>query len=378
MSFAATYSAATASMVVSPATTGTSCIGPQAVGVIAPEKDPVPVAPAAPAKSVSSAIVRMAPITSPGRSFMSVPPGVGENTARAIPQGVANRTFLIDGSVSLSRRIRVCVSLATLLLPAVSCGHKPSDAQALRTCVDRWNQGNMVGWGPGPANVAFRSPNAKEESSIGLSSSRQCIVATPADDGTWTCVLSSTGAYWCPPLHEATGPRLPQNATLDRRGALELDSPPKSTHPAPPLAWQRYPRVDGYVHPWTSSAKLRPGLRFKARDEAAASSPSRRSDPRSAASPATRDPTRASRSDDRGSAVLLRERAERCEQLRKRSRQLLELVVSRQKSQSDRLVARPSAREPTSLTLRTVGWFRPRSSTRCSRSEVIWALSLPV
>ncbi len=162
-----------------------------------------------------------------------------------------------------ARRSSFCVSLAALLLPAVSCGHKPSDAQALRTCVDRWNQGNMVGWGPGPANVAFRSPNAKEKSSIGLSSSRQCIVATPAGDGTWTCVLSSTGAYWCPPLHEATGPRLPQNATLDRRGVLELDSPPKSTHPAPPLAWQRYPRVDGYVHPWTSSAKLRPGLRFK-------------------------------------------------------------------------------------------------------------------
>jgi hypothetical protein len=121
----------------------------------------------------------------------------------------------------------------------------------------------MVGWGPGPANVAFRRPNAKEHSTIELSSSRQCIVATPAGDGTWTCVLSSTGAYWCPPLHEATGPRLPENATLDRRGVLELDLPLKGTHPAPPLAWQRYPRVDGYIHPWTAGGKLRPGLRFK-------------------------------------------------------------------------------------------------------------------
>ena len=121
----------------------------------------------------------------------------------------------------------------------------------------------MVGWGPGPANVAFRRPNAREHSSIELSSRRQCIVATPAGDGTWTCVLSSTGAYWCPPLHEATGPRLPENATLDRRGTLELDSPLNGTHPAPPLAWQSYPRVDGYIHPWTSSGKLRPGLRFQ-------------------------------------------------------------------------------------------------------------------
>lgn len=158
---------------------------------------------------------------------------------------------------------RFCVVLGALLLPALSCGHKPPSAQALRTCVDRWNQGNMVGWGPGPANVAFRRPNAKEHSSIELSSSRQCIVGIAVGDGTWTCVQSSTGAYWCPPLHEATGPRLPENAKLDGRGVLALDAPLKGTHPAPTLPWQRYPRVDGYIHPWTASGKLRPGLRFK-------------------------------------------------------------------------------------------------------------------
>jgi hypothetical protein len=161
------------------------------------------------------------------------------------------------------RRSSFCVSLAAVLLPALSYGHKPQNAQTLRTCVDRWNQGNMVGWGPGPANVAFRRPNAKEHSSIDLSSRRVCIVGITVGDGTWTCVMSSTGAYWCPPLHEPTGPRLPQNATLDRRGVLKLDAPLKGTHPAPPLPWQRYPRVDGYIHPWTSSGKLRPGLRFK-------------------------------------------------------------------------------------------------------------------
>jgi hypothetical protein len=161
------------------------------------------------------------------------------------------------------RRSSFCVLLAAVLLPALSCGNKPQDAQTLRTCVDRWNQGNMVGWGPGPANVAFRRPNAKEHSTIELSSRRLCIVAIAVGDGTWTCVLSTTGAYWCPPLHEATGPRLPENATLDRRGVLKLDSPLKGTHPAPRLGWQRYPRVDGYIHPWTSSGKLRPGLRFK-------------------------------------------------------------------------------------------------------------------
>jgi hypothetical protein len=153
--------------------------------------------------------------------------------------------------------------LGALLPFASAFGHPSARSQTLRTCVDRWNQGNMVGWGPGRVNVAFRRPNAKERSSIQLSSRRQCIVAIAVGGGSWTCVLSRTGAYWCPPLHEPTGPRLPANARLDRRGMLELDSPLKGTHPAPPIAWQRYPHVDGYIRPWTSSRKLRPGLRFK-------------------------------------------------------------------------------------------------------------------
>jgi hypothetical protein len=155
-----------------------------------------------------------------------------------------------------------CLLLAVSLVSA--CGHGTSSAQGLRTCVDRWNQANMLGWGPAPVNVAFRRPDAKERSSIGLFSRRQCIVAIPAGGGTWTCVLGGSGAYWCPPLHEPTGrPLTDKNATIDRRGVLELDSPLKGTHPTQPLAWQRYPHVDGLIEPWTSSGKLRPGLRFK-------------------------------------------------------------------------------------------------------------------
>jgi len=56
---------------------------------------------------------------------------------------------------------------------------------------------------------------------------------------------------------------LGKNATLDKRGVLVLDVALKGTHPTPPLAWARYPRVDGYVHPWTSSGKLRAGLHVK-------------------------------------------------------------------------------------------------------------------
>ena len=124
----------------------------------------------------------------------------------------------------------------------------------------------MVGWGPAPANVAFRPPVAKERASSGLSTGRQCIVAIDAYRGTWTCVLASTGAYWCPPRHEPTGPPLTdRNATVDRRGMLELDSPLRGTHPTRPLAWQRYLHLDGFIEPWTSGGKLRPGLHFEGR-----------------------------------------------------------------------------------------------------------------
>jgi hypothetical protein len=107
--------------------------------------------------------------------------------------------------------------------------------------------------GPWAGERAFRRPNAKEHFSSQLSSRRQCIVATGAGDGTWTCVLSSTGAHWCPPLHEPTGPRLTENAMLDKRGVLKLDTPLTGTHPAPRLARQRYPRDTSLSSPSTAS-----------------------------------------------------------------------------------------------------------------------------
>ena len=183
---------------------------------------------------------------------------MSRHTGRSAARG-ATVGFLRTGA-----RPSVLGLLLAGLLLAAACGHKTSAAQTLRTCVDRWNQGNMVGWGPAPVNVSFRQPVAKERASIELSARRQCIVSIAAGRGTWTCVLTSSGAFWCPPLHEPTGPPLTsKNATIDRRGVLELDSPLKGTHPAPPLAWQRYPHVDGFVEPWTSRGTLRAGIRFK-------------------------------------------------------------------------------------------------------------------
>jgi len=161
-------------------------------------------------------------------------------------------------------RVPLAVVLAGALV-AAGCGHRSSTSQALRTCVDRWNQSNIVGAGPAAANVAFREPVAKERAAMELSPRRQCIVSIALfSDGTLTCPLTSSGAYWCPPRHEATGPPLTnKNAKINRRGVLVLDAPLKGTHPTPPLAWQRYPHIDGFVEPWTSRGALRAGLRFK-------------------------------------------------------------------------------------------------------------------
>src|SRR6266567_6292023 len=77
MSFADTYSAATASIVVSPWTTGTSCIGPQLVGLIVPENVPLATALAEPANTVimKAAAARTAMIR-PGRKLTESSPGV--------------------------------------------------------------------------------------------------------------------------------------------------------------------------------------------------------------------------------------------------------------------------------------------------------------
>jgi hypothetical protein len=137
---------------------------------------------------------------------------------------MSRRTVLSAVKASAATSLRTAAwrsgfCLLGALLPLASGGDHSSRSQRLRTCVDRWNQGNMVGWGPGPVNVAFRRPNAKEHSSIQLSSSRVCIVGIAVGDGTWTCVMSSTGAYWCPPLHEATGPR-PVSGAESRSGRV--------------------------------------------------------------------------------------------------------------------------------------------------------------
>src|SRR5438552_18946107 len=80
------------------------------------------------------------------------------------------------GFVRTGARPSVLGLLLAGLLLAAACGHKTSAAQTLRTCVDRWNQGNMAGWGPAPANVSVRGPLAKEGDPIRRAAPRPCSV----------------------------------------------------------------------------------------------------------------------------------------------------------------------------------------------------------
>ena len=187
-------------------------------------------------------------------------------------------------------RLMAGVSLFVLLgcdaKTSASANRAPA-AQALRTCVDRWNEGNMRDWGPALASVGLRRLDPTRSAAVGLRRGpRRCVVTmafeyhlAPGEkcarpgrargrrcidrSATWSCALDRFGAYVCPLRHEPD--RMPlrnENAAIDERGVMKLDVPLPGTHPPPRLAWQRYPRIDGWVEPWTRAGKLRAGLRF--------------------------------------------------------------------------------------------------------------------
>jgi hypothetical protein len=141
-----------------------------------------------------------------------------------------------------------------------------TSAQALRTCVDRWNQANMLHWGPAFVNVSVRRLDASE-TAMGVRNPvrPRCVMSFAFErrDRTFACVINPFGAYDCPLIHEPVGPPLRnKNATTDRRGVLKLDAPLKGMRATPRLAWHRYPHRDGYIEPWTRAGRLRRGLKL--------------------------------------------------------------------------------------------------------------------
>jgi len=166
--------------------------------------------------------------------------------------------------------------LAVTALVAAACGSGNSSttavtpaSQALRTCVDRWNQDNMVGhrfrYLSGRLEVAMVSPGRVLALATGVRGrEKRCVLMLgPRKVQPVYCVLVRRGAFLCP-YSPVEGPRrATTNATMTKSGEVSLDMPLTGTHAASPLAWQRYPHVDGYIHPWTSTGRLRRGLRLR-------------------------------------------------------------------------------------------------------------------
>jgi hypothetical protein len=110
----------------------------------------------------------------------------------------------------------------------------------------------MVGWGPTLARVYAR-PRCR----IALA------VSKTYRSETLQCRIDVFGAYWCTWIADGSPPLGKPNATVDAHGVLTLRVPLAGTHATPPLPWvRRYPHVDGWIDPWTTSHTLRRGLRF--------------------------------------------------------------------------------------------------------------------
>ena len=176
-------------------------------------------------------------------------------------------------------------------LIAASSARAPVGDQALRTCVDRWNQANMVGWGPALVRISVRTLGTDQLAQVGLRhpSLRRCVVLFAFEvrrgarkgcpgaevvpgkpgycvdrSGTFFCVINVYGAYACPPRHEPdrTLPLKKQDGATDTRGVLRLVVPLRGTQAARPLTWQHYPHTDGWIEPWERFHRLRTGLTF--------------------------------------------------------------------------------------------------------------------
>jgi hypothetical protein len=160
--------------------------------------------------------------------------------------------------------------LVTPGLAARGSGAELGSSASLRVCLDRWNQGRMLAWGPSVARLDAGPP-----------CTLRIAYAYPKNGGTgWCpafrghphyclflshtllCRLNIFGAYSCQTHADSPALRT-ANATLNRRGHLVLRVRFKGTTPTLPLPWQRkYPHTDGWIHPWTQSGRLRAGLRL--------------------------------------------------------------------------------------------------------------------
>jgi hypothetical protein len=114
-------------------------------------------------------------------------------------------------------------------------------------------------------NIAVRRLVPAEVHNVGsYGRTPRCVasIASKLHELTFVCVANEGGAYDCSRFSDGAPPLRDANGNVDARGLLRLDVPLVGTHATPPLAWQRYPHVDGYIHPWLRGGKLRSGLSF--------------------------------------------------------------------------------------------------------------------
>ena len=162
-----------------------------------------------------------------------------------------------------------------VLVAAILAAAQPevSPAQSLRTCADRWNQANMVGWGSALVRVSTRPSCKVRVAVIWKRDSKTGCYGSPRLPGdprycvdtkrTLICDIDLFGAYTCTWIADGSPPLGNANARMNARGVLTLTVPLAGTHATPPLAWERrYPHTDGWIQPWTRRHRLRRGLRF--------------------------------------------------------------------------------------------------------------------
>src|ERR671923_1970769 len=127
-------------------------------------------------------------------------------------------------------------ALAAAALSIVALGAGSPSPQALRTCVDRWNQANMRGWGPGLVYIAVRRLTRNEMEHVGeYRRAPRCVadIAARLGEQEDTCAMESTGAYACSKYSDGATALSRENGRLDAHGGLTLDVPLAGTHATP-------------------------------------------------------------------------------------------------------------------------------------------------
>lgn len=141
--------------------------------------------------------------------------------------------------------------------PGTTAAPISATTAALQACTDRFNWMNFSGWyGLSPVPARVQASPCRVTIAYGTSAAEQSL--------SFPCVLDSYGAYSCAShaVGQMNGPPLQgANATYyGKSGVLRLTTPGR-VGAAPKPDWMKeYPVDHGFIVPFDSQGKLRPGL----------------------------------------------------------------------------------------------------------------------